>query len=170
MTIIADQQADIRYALDIRYAVHIWRGDAKIGETEPTTDQAEARETVASMRHAFPDSVLVVQSPADGVWGPVSDEMLDRLAAQKSALVLADLIGKAPVSITWSLGVSRLGELSGHAFKRDVIESFATWLKVDVVEERSDDHVMARASGTYLGVPVEVYRVSRIEQAAPVTS
>ncbi|MFD1940568.1 hypothetical protein ACFSKW_54855 [Nonomuraea mangrovi] len=153
---------------EIRYAIHIWRGEAKIGSTVPTTDQAEARETFHAMRAAYPDSVLVVQNPDDGEYYPVSDEMLDRLARQRSAMVLADLIGKAPGHINWSLLSFEPNKLSGNTFTRDTVDEFAAFLKVDVVEETSGKHVTARASGSYCGINVDIFCVTRIAEPATV--
>ncbi|MER7500501.1 hypothetical protein AB0L05_27965 [Nonomuraea pusilla] len=155
----------------IRYAVHIWQGETQIGATTPTTDQAEARQTLNKMRNAFPDSVLVVQNNYyDDEWDPVSDEMLNRLAAYRTSVVLAELIAKGPANVNWTLRAFSPNELSGHVFKRAGVEEFAAFLEVDVVEEKSDDHTTVRAAGRYLGVSVEVYCVIRAQQVEAVSA
>ncbi|WP_113699152.1 hypothetical protein [Nonomuraea lactucae] len=162
MTIIADQQQIDPHA--IRYAVHIWRGAAKISSTEPTTGQAEARDMFRALTVSFPDSVLVVQG-TDGEWRPASDEMLDRLATHRAALALADIVIKGPDGINWSLRAHSPGEVDGHTFSRERVEEVANFLGVDVTERVNGEHLTVRAEGTYRGVPVEVYCVTRIEQA-----
>ncbi|MFI6910148.1 hypothetical protein ACIBKY_53470 [Nonomuraea sp. NPDC050394] len=152
-----EQQLD---PMNISYAVHIWRDGDQISSTEPTTDQAEARDMHRALTTRFPDSVLVVKG-ADGVWSPVSDELLDRLARQRAAVALASLVRTSPPQIDWFLSTHSPSELSGHAFKRETVAEFAALLMVECTERTDGGCTTVRSSSTFAGVPVSVYCIVR---------
>ncbi|MFI6534151.1 hypothetical protein ACIBHY_16950 [Nonomuraea sp. NPDC050547] len=148
--------------MNISYAVHIWRDGDQISSTEPTTDQDAARDMLRGLQRTFPDSVLVVEG-ADGVWSPVSDELLDRLARQRAAGALATLIRTSPPQIDWVLSAHAPSELSGHAIKRETVAEFAALLMAECTERTDGGCTTVRASSTFAGVPVSVYCIVRAQ-------
>lgn len=145
-----DQQFTPQYRVEIRAGV------VRIGETDPTRDQAAAKEQHLNLKAVYPQSKLNMSLDGEH-WREASDDELDRAAAVSAALALVDIQRRGLPIVSWVLNDYQPGRLGGQAVTRDQVEAYADLFGVQVTERPSGSQLHIEASGVHKGAQVRVY-------------
>lgn len=144
------------------FAVEIRDGETLIGRTEPSRNADDAKRALAKLTYAYQDSRTVWRPDPVVEWIEIDKGGLDRLAYQRTAAIVAFLIGEGPARVNWSLSSSRPNRVEGHCVTdgdpREALQAYADLLGGTVTESpHLEDRVKLTAEGTYHGLAVEVW-------------
>lgn len=144
------------------FAVELLDGKTSIGVTLPSRDADDAKQALRRLAHAYHDSRIVWRYNSANAWEAVDDEALDRMAYQRTAALLASLIGEGPAKVNWSLSSTNPRRVSGHLIReedpREALQAYADLLGGEVTERpHLNGKVQIRAEGAYHGLSVEVW-------------
>lgn len=144
------------------FAVEILDGTTLVGRTEPARDADDAKQALHKLGYAYHDSRIVWRYDSADAWKAVDDEALDRMAYQRTAALLASLIGEGPAKVNWSLSGTNPRHIDGHLIReedpREALQAYADLLGGEVSERpHLNGEVQIKAGGSYHGLSVEVW-------------
>ncbi|TMR11069.1 hypothetical protein ETD86_37125 [Nonomuraea turkmeniaca] len=153
------------------FAVEILDGETLIGRTEPTRDPSYAAQALRKLSYAYPGSRIAWRSHPRNEWTALDEAGLDRMAYQRTASVVAFLIGEGLAKVNWSLSSTRPNDINGHLVgnedPREALKAYADLLGGEVTDSpHLNGKVQIKAAGAYHGLSVEVWDLITPEQSA----